>query len=149
MMTRKISGDSPINCSAARLLRAARVLTRHYDEALRPAGITITQFGLLNVIKRAEPESISDIAGILDIDRTTLSRNLKPLEKANLVFRGNEGGSRRRRVLLTTLGVAKLEEAMPLWQQAQSRVEQVLGDAKLKDLYGALSMIRPELIAQT
>tara|TARA_R110002072_G_scaffold6006_4_gene36646 strand:- start:2096 stop:2545 length:450 start_codon:yes stop_codon:yes gene_type:complete len=149
MMTRKVSGDSPINCSAARLLRAARVLTRHYDEALRPAGITITQFGLLNVIKRAEPESISDIAGILDIDRTTLSRNLKPLEKANLVFRGNEGGSRRRRVLLTTLGVAKLEEAMPLWQQAQTRVEQVLGDAKLKDLYGALSMIRPELIAQT
>ena len=149
MMTRKISGDSPINCSAARLLRAARVLTRHYDEALRPAGITITQFGLLNVIKRAEPESISDIAGILDIDRTTLSRNLKPLEKANLVFRGNEGGSRRRRVLLTTLGVAKLEEAIPLWQQAQTRVEQVLGDAKLKDLYGALSMIRPELIAQT
>lgn len=148
-MTREVSGDSPINCSAARLLRAARVLTRHYDEALRPAGITITQFGLLNVIKRAEPESISDIAGILDIDRTTLSRNLKPLEKANLVFRGNEGGSRRRRVLLTTLGVAKLEEAMPLWQQAQSRVEQVLGDAKLKDLYGALSMIRPELIAQT
>ena len=149
MMTREVSGDSPINCSAARLLRAARVLTRHYDEALRPAGITITQFGLLNVIKRAEPESISDIAGILDIDRTTLSRNLKPLEKANLVFRGNEGGSRRRRVLLTTLGVAKLEEAMPLWQQAQTRVEQVLGDAKLKDLYGALSMIRPELIAQT
>ena len=149
MMTRKVSGDSPINCSAARLLRAARVLTRHYDEALRPAGITITQFGLLNVIKRAEPESISDIAGILDIDRTTLSRNLKPLEKANLVFRGNEGGSRRRRVLLTTLGVAKLEEAIPLWQQAQTRVEQVLGDAKLKDLYGALSMIRPELIAQT
>ncbi|MEQ8299853.1 MAG: MarR family winged helix-turn-helix transcriptional regulator [Hyphomonas sp.] len=149
MMTREVSGDSPINCSAARLLRAARVLTRHYDEALRPAGITITQFGLLNVIKRAEPESISDIAGILDIDRTTLSRNLKPLEKANLVFRGNEGGSRRRRVLLTTLGVAKLEEAIPLWQQAQTRVEQVLGDAKLKDLYGALSMIRPELIAQT
>ena len=149
MMTREVSGDSPINCSAARLLRAARVLTRHYDEALRPAGITITQFGLLNVIKRAEPESISDIAGILDIDRTTLSRNLKPLEKANLVFRGDEGGSRRRRVLLTTLGVAKLEEAIPLWQQAQTRVEQVLGDAKLKDLYGALSMIRPELIAQT
>ena len=93
MMTREVSGDSPINCSAARLLRAARVLTRHYDEALRPAGITITQFGLLNVIKRAEPESISDIAGILDIDRTTLSRNLKPLEKANLVFRGNEGAA--------------------------------------------------------
>jgi len=149
MITREVSGDPPVNCSAARLLRAARVLTRHYDEALRPAGITITQFGLLNVIKRAEPESISDIASILDIDRTTLSRNLKPLEKANLVFRGNEGGSRRRRVLLTTLGVAKLEEAMPLWQQAQTRVEQVLGDAKLKDLYGALSMIRPELIAQT
>ena len=135
-------------CSAGRLLRAARVLTRHYDDALRPVGITITQFGLLKVIQRLEPESISDIAQALDIDRTTLSRNLKPLEKAGLVFRGSEGESRRRRVLLTTLGVAKLEEAQPFWQAAQDRVEEVLGDAKLQDLYGALSMIRPEFIAQ-
>lgn len=135
-------------CSAGRLLRAARVLTRHYDDALRPVGITITQFGLLKVIQRLEPESISDIAQALDIDRTTLSRNLKPLEKAGLVFRGSEGESRRRRVLLTTLGVDKLEEAQPFWQAAQDRVEDVLGDEKLHDLYGALSMIRPELIAQ-
>ncbi|MFT5776108.1 MarR family winged helix-turn-helix transcriptional regulator [Hyphomonas sp.] len=134
-------------CSAGRLLRAARVLTRHYDDALRPVGITITQFGLLKVIQRLEPESISDIAQALDIDRTTLSRNLKPLEKAGLVFRGSEGESRRRRVLLTTLGVAKLKEAQPFWQMAQDRVEDVLGDAKLQDLYGALSMIRPEFIA--
>ena len=55
-------------CSAGRLLRAARVLTRHYDDALRPVGITITQFGLLKVIQRLEPESISDIAQALDID---------------------------------------------------------------------------------
>ena len=136
-------------CSAGQLLRAARVLTRHYDDALRPVGITITQFGLLKVIQRLEPESISDIAQALDIDRTTLSRNLKPLEKAGLVFRGSEGESRRRRVLLTTLGVAKLEEAQPFGQAAQDRVEDVLGDAKLQDLYGALSMIRPEFIAQS
>ncbi|MBU2197534.1 MAG: MarR family winged helix-turn-helix transcriptional regulator [Alphaproteobacteria bacterium] len=140
--------DSIIVCSAARLLRATRVVTRHYDDALRPVGITITQFGLLNMIKRYEPDSISDVAQMLDLDRTTLSRNLKPLENAGLVFRGNEGVSRRRRVLLTTLGVAKLKEAMPLWRNAQSRIEEVLGEAKLQDLYGALALLRPETIAE-
>ncbi|WP_341197639.1 MarR family winged helix-turn-helix transcriptional regulator [Hyphomonas chukchiensis] len=135
-------------CSAARLLRATRVVTRHYDDVLRPVGITITQFGLLNMIKRYEPESISDVAQMLNVDRTTLSRNLKPLENAGLVFRGNEGESRRRRVLLTTLGVAKLKEAMPLWRKAQTRIEDVLGEAKLQDLYGALALLRPETIAE-
>jgi DNA-binding MarR family transcriptional regulator len=149
MATKANPGEKPIVCSASRLLRAARVVTRHYDDALRPAGITITQFGLLNMIQRYEPESISDVAQMLDIDRTTLSRNLKPLEKAGLVFRGNEGESRRRRVLLTTLGVTKLKEAYPLWQKAQGRIEDVLGDARLQDLYGTLSMIRPELIAES
>ena len=118
MITPSRTSAIDLPCSAGRLLRAARVLTRHYDDALRPVGITITQFGLLKVIQRLEPESISDIAQALDIDRTTLSRNLKPLEKAGLVFRGSEGESRRRRVLLTTLGVAKLEEAQPFWQAA-------------------------------
>ena len=78
----------------------------------------------------------------------SLSRNLKPLEKAGLVFRGNEGEGRRRRVLLTTLGVAKLKEAAPLWRKAQSRIEEVLGEANLQDLYSALSLIRPETIAE-
>lgn len=140
--------DTDFVCSAARLLRATRVVTRHYDDALRPVGITITQFGLLNMIKRYEPESISDVAQMLNVDRTTLSRNLKPLENAGLVFRGNEGESRRRRVLLTTLGVAKLKEAIPLWRKAQTRIEEVLGEAKLRDLYGALALLRPETIAE-
>ena len=100
------------------------------------------------MIKRYEPESISDVAQMLNVDRTTLSRNLKPLENAGLVFRGNEGESRRRRVLLTTLGVAKLKEAMPLWRKAQTRIEDVLGEAKLRDLYGALALLRPETIAE-
>ena len=148
MMTPPDKLEPYSTCAAARLLRATRVVTRHYDDALRPAGITITQFGLLNMIKRYEPESISDVAQMLDIERTSLSRNLKPLEKAGLVFRGNEGEGRRRRVLLTTLGVAKLKEAAPLWRKAQSRIEAVLGEANLQDLYSALSLIRPETIAE-
>ncbi|WP_146739712.1 MarR family winged helix-turn-helix transcriptional regulator [Hyphomonas pacifica] len=71
-----------------RLLRAARRITREYDDALRPVGLTVTQFGLLNSVDRYEPDSISELADLLALDRTTLSRNLKPLEKAGLISAG-------------------------------------------------------------
>jgi DNA-binding MarR family transcriptional regulator len=133
-------------CVAGRVLRAARLITRHYDDALRPAGLTITQFGLLHVIGRYEPESISRVAELMDLDRTSLSRNLKPLEKAGLVYRGNEGSQRKRRVLLTTLGLKKLEEARPYWKAAQERMEEVLGEPHLENLALALREVRPDTL---
>ena len=131
-------------CVAGRVLRAARLITRHYDDALRPTGLTIAQFGLLNVIGKYEPESISQIAEWMNLDRTSLSRNLKPLEKAGFVYRGNEGASRKRRVLLTTLGLKKLEEARPYWRAAQEKMEAVLGEPHLDNLTAALREVRPD-----
>jgi DNA-binding MarR family transcriptional regulator len=126
VMTDKIDSDELLSevtgtCVAGRVLRAARLITRHYDDALRPTGLTITQFGLLHVIGRYEPDSISRVAELMNLDRTSLSRNLKPLEKAGYVHRGNEGTGRKRRVLLTTLGLKKLEEARPYWKAAQAK----------------------------
>tara|TARA_R110002051_G_scaffold4127_1_gene21951 strand:- start:9417 stop:9905 length:489 start_codon:yes stop_codon:yes gene_type:complete len=134
-------------CVAGRVLRAARLITRHYDDALRPTGLTITQFGLLHVIGRYEPDSISQVAELMNLDRTSLSRNLKPLEKAGFVHRGNEGTGRKRRVLLTTLGLKKLEEARPYWKQAQAKMEAVLGDPHLDNLTNALREVRPDTLS--
>lgn len=134
-------------CVAGRVLRASRLITRHYDDALRPTGLTIMQFGLLNVIGKYEPESISHVAEMMNLDRTSLSRNLKPLEKAGYVHRGNEGNQRRRRVLLTTLGLKKLEEARPYWKAAQERMEAALGETHLQNLTQALRQVRPDRLA--
>ena len=134
------------NCVAGRVLRASRLITRHYDDALRPTGLTITQFGLLHVIGVYEPESISKVAEMMNLDRTSLSRNLKPLEKAGYVHRGNEGTGRKRRVLLTTLGLKKLEEARPYWRAAQDRMEAVLGETHLENLTLALRQVRPDTL---
>ena len=102
----RIHEDVTQRCTAGRVLRAARRITREYDDALRPVDLTIAQFGLLNAVGRFEPDSISELADLLALERTTLSRNLKPLEKAGLIFRGEEGDGRRRRLLLTTLELA-------------------------------------------
>ena len=152
MMSEKIESDELLSevtgtCVAGRVLRAARLITRYYDDALRPAGLTITQFGLLHVIGRYEPDSISRVAELMNLDRTSLSRNLKPLEKAGFVHRGNEGTGRKRRVLLTTLGLKKLEEARPYWKAAQAKMEAVLGETHLGNLTDALQTVRPDALS--
>lgn len=87
----KIFEDVSGRCAAVRTLSAARVMTRHFDEALRSTGLTITQFTLLVTIGMTEPDSISEMGQWLNLDRTTLTRNLKPLETAGYVVRGEEG----------------------------------------------------------
>ncbi len=151
-MTDKTDSDALLSevtgtCVAGRVLRAARLITRYYDDALRPAGLTITQFGLLHVIGRYEPDSISRVAEMMNLDRTSLSRNLKPLEKAGFVHRGNEGTGRKRHVLLTTLGLKKLEEARPYWKAAQAKMEAVLGETHLGNLTDALQTVRPDALS--
>ena len=78
-------------CVAGRVLRAARLITRHYDDALRPTGLTITQFGLLHVIGRYEPDSISQVAELMNLDRTSLSRNLSRSKRPALSIAAMRG----------------------------------------------------------
>ena len=110
-------------CAAVRTLSAARAMTRLFDSALRPVDLTITQFTLLITIGRARPESISKIGDWLNIERTSLTRNIKLLEIAGYVSRGDEGMRRRRQIKLTPAGHGVLRRAYPLWQTAQERVE--------------------------
>ena len=129
-------------CAALKVLRAGRVLTRAYDEALRPVGLTITQYTLLNAIGHYEPESIVQLAHMLDIERTTLSRNLSLLEKAGLVHLGEQGGDRKRELLLTSRGIKKLEEAYPLWSRVRSKVEALFEGEEFAELGHLLRRVK-------
>lgn len=122
-------------CACLGLRQAARAVTQFYDRALESTGLRITQFSILAVLRVAAPASINQLAELLVMDRTTLSRNVDLLEEEGLAERRRspEDG-RKREVLLTDAGREKLEEAYPRWRRAQQRVEEALGDAEIDGL---------------
>ena len=115
------------NCACVRARMAARKLTRLYDKALKPAGLRITQFTLLIAIKDGRAKSLSALADILAMERTTLLRNLKVLEDAGLVVTEPSGEGRALSLRLTPDGEKRLHEALPYWQDAQRKLETELG----------------------
>jgi DNA-binding MarR family transcriptional regulator len=116
-------------CLCLHVQRAARVLARRFDEALRPIGLTNGQFSLLMSLNRPEPPGIASVATLLAMDRTTLTAALKPLERRGLVKVAKDPSDRRsRRLSLTPEGIALLASAMPIWEQAHRDVEALLKD---------------------
>ncbi len=119
-------------CLCLHVQRAARRLARHFDEALRPVGLTNGQFSLLMALNRPEPPVMAPVAALLAMDRTTLTANLKPLERRGLVETRVDAADRRgRRLALTAEGRALLAAAVPLWDAAHAQAERLLpgGDA--------------------
>jgi DNA-binding MarR family transcriptional regulator len=110
------------DCACRRLRRTARAVTQRYDETLRPAGLRITQFTLLVAVALTEPVRIAQLADTVDLDRTTLARDLKPLTDRGLVEVAAGDDRRTRVVRLTGQGRAAIARAYPLWRQAQARV---------------------------
>jgi DNA-binding MarR family transcriptional regulator len=121
------------------LRRAARAVTQVFDEALAPSGLRATQFTLLVTSRLMGESTINELAEKMAMDRTTLSRNLKPLVRSGLleVRRGED--LRTRLVRLTPAGEQALEEACPLWQHAQQETVSVLGEERYEALLGDLS----------
>ncbi|WP_300038391.1 MarR family winged helix-turn-helix transcriptional regulator [uncultured Roseobacter sp.] len=114
-------------CLNAQLRRSMRAVGKAYDAALRPAGIKSTQFTLLAVFAYHPELSVSRLASIMGMDRTTLTRNLQPLLREGwLEIRGNDDG-RVRVVRMTTAGSRKLAEAAPLWESVQAKTAELLG----------------------
>lgn len=129
------------DCLAFRVRRVSRVLTRLYDEALRPLGIQATQLTLLNAVtlcdeaSNGEGAAMSRLADILAMDLTTLSRNLRPLEKSRLVTISPLPSDRRVRVArVTSSGRRLIENALPLWRHAHARVVEALGEQEAAEL---------------
>ena len=142
MMNKSVMNLSdPSNCLCFNLRKAARALTQTYDRALKPAGITAPQFALLTALERHGPVSLSDLAAALGIDRTTLTRNLKPLHRDRLAASA-EGDDRRVRLLtLTAAGGGRLTNAEPLWRAVQSKVVGTFGQGPAGTLLAELNRI--------
>jgi DNA-binding MarR family transcriptional regulator len=114
-------------------------LTRRYDEALRPVGLTSGQFSLLMSLNRPQPAAMADVAALLALDRTTLTANLKPLERRGLVeVLVGPGDKRSRRLTLTEAGRAALASAVPVWTRAQAQIEALVSPADAQTLLAAL-----------
>lgn len=134
-MALKTESQASSDCNCLNLRRAAQALTRVYDESVSAAsGISLNQFALLRYIKNLAPVSVSDLSAALRLDRTTLVRTLKPLEKLALIEDLATAGARSRELALTAKGQKALAEARAGWAAAQSRVAAELGEAGIRQL---------------
>jgi len=131
----------PSPCTCQNLRRASLAITRIYDQKLAQSGLTVSQYSLLKHIKRLGPVSVSELASEIRLDRTTLVRNLKPLESEGLVIDTSPPGSRNRQLQLTPEGEKRCETAALHWQEAQTYVEEQLGREKLENLIAILSEV--------
>ena len=123
-------------CATARM--AARSLTRIYDRALEPAGIRTTQFSVLARLLEEGPLPLTHLAGRLAMDRTTLARDLGPLERRGLVAISVGADRRVRMAALTPAGRRLVDEVRPLWKQVQRDVRAELGPDRVARLMDEL-----------
>jgi DNA-binding MarR family transcriptional regulator len=134
------------NCTCVRARRIARQLTRLYDGALQPAGVTANQFALLIKLLGASQHgmnglSMGALAERAGMHYSTLNRDIKPLKRQGFVAdAGNEGDGRVRTICITEKGRAKLREAVPAWREAQMHVQDLLGHEVTLSLNGLLDL---------
>lgn len=125
-------------CALANLRRAMRVATQMYDEALAPSGLRSTQFSLLATIRLRDGVSMTHLAHQLVMDRTTLTRNLRPLQREGLIRITAGRDARTRLIAMTDFGREALREAAPLRLGAQKKVEAALGETRYAALLDGL-----------
>jgi len=140
-MDRKVYDKESSPCNCLNIRRGAQVLTGVYDEFLAPSNLKIGQFSLLKYINQLEPVSVSDLALTIRLDRTTLVRNLKPLEQSGFVEDISTQGTRNRQLKLTPKGVETYKNAEKLWEKAQDFLEEYLGKENIDVFRTVLSKI--------
>lgn len=113
------------HCLAAR--KRARELTRLYEDKLRPHGLRATQFSILAALSLEGPTPVSELADVLGLERTTLTRSAGVLERNGWVEDAPSDDARVRPLRLTRLGLGKLESAFPAWKEAQDRIDEAEG----------------------
>ncbi|WP_415238396.1 MarR family winged helix-turn-helix transcriptional regulator [Seleniivibrio woodruffii] len=128
-------------CNCVNIRRASQAVTEIYDGYLSESGLKIGQFSMLRHISYMEPVNVSRLAEKMRLDRTTLVRGLKILEKEGYVADTSDAGTRSRSLKLTVEGHNVLAEAEPMWQAAQKHLEEHMGKDTLKDLVSLLSKL--------
>jgi DNA-binding MarR family transcriptional regulator len=115
--------DEP--CVCGRLRRTSRALTRRYDEALAPVGLTVTQFSIMRTLSNLDRPSLAELAETTAHEKSALWRTVQPLIRSGWIAADTE--QRAQRLSVTPAGREKLSDAMPLWRTAQSKVSETLG----------------------
>ncbi|HEX7854409.1 MAG TPA: MarR family transcriptional regulator [Sphingobium sp.] len=122
-------------CYCAQLRSAARKVGSVYDEALSPLGVNIAQYSLMRTIERRQPVSFTEVGRLAQLDRSTIGRNVRVLERKGLVDTGRgEDDQREAMVRLSPSGTRLLEAAGPLWEACQHAIEMRLGSGRMKAL---------------
>ena len=135
--------DHESRCVCIHLRHAARKITSYYDNALQPSGITAAQYAILiNLIKK-EGCGTGELAKMVNLEKSTLVRNLRPLLANGLIEDKSTSENRARKLFVTTKGKEAMNLALPLWKEAQLRMKQVLNgkDSELVDLLECLESI--------
>jgi DNA-binding MarR family transcriptional regulator len=137
----------PLDCHCAAIRQAARHVTRHYDQHLANAGLRSTQFSILSRLKRLGPMKINALAAAMGLDRTTLGRNILPLERDGLiVIEQGATDLRSKEVRLTKAGAERQRAGLRHWLAAQAQFEQAFGAKRAADLRAMLgALARSEL----
>jgi DNA-binding MarR family transcriptional regulator len=127
-------------CTCFNLRKASRVVTHFFDQELKPSGLLVTQFTILVAISVLSSGTINELAQSLVMDRTTLTRNLKPLAREGFIQIEPGQDQRTRVVSLTHTGQVSLAKALPLWEQAQACIVEKLGQERLSTLLSHLNV---------
>jgi DNA-binding MarR family transcriptional regulator len=138
---------SPAECTCFRVRGAARRVTQIYSRHLAPTGLRISQFSLLGFVCAEGPITIGRLSDLLATDRTTLTRNLRPLLQDGVIERAVSGDRRRRELVATPAGRALFKRALPLWSTAEQEVRAAMGARLTADLHGALDRSMEKLAA--
>ncbi len=131
--------ETTANCTCLNLRKASRAVTQFYDEAFKPVGLRATQFSLLALVANRGPAGMKELAKLLVMDRTTLTRNLRPLIDQGFLEVIECDDRRQRPIAITSRGLNRLAQALPLWREAQNRVVANLGRESWVGLLQGLS----------
>jgi DNA-binding MarR family transcriptional regulator len=140
MATRSLPNPTECNCLALR--QATRYITQFYDRYLAATGLRTTQYGILSRLKRQGPMSINTLAAELVLDRTTLGRNIRPLERDDLIAIEPDPSDGRSKILrLTKAGDTRFRRAQKHWAQAQRHFERAYGGEQASQLRAKLRAV--------
>jgi DNA-binding MarR family transcriptional regulator len=128
-------------CGSFNFRRTARAVTKLYDMALQESGIRSTQFSILVGIAKNQPVSIGALADVMIIDRTTLTRSLRLLQKEGLIAISNRAAMRQRFLTITTKGEYTLARSLPAWREAHARFVATVGSEHWIDLRNELEQL--------
>jgi DNA-binding MarR family transcriptional regulator len=135
----EIAEATSSTCISTRIRQLSRIITRIYDDAMRPLGITASQFTLLTQLAQQDGITAVEIGHTLDIEKSTLSRNLKRLLALGLITMDPPAGRRGRGLHLTPKGEVVIQQGYPVWREAQTRTIRVMGPESRGTLDGMLT----------